>query len=38
MLRSDLLSYHQAICYSLLVEKSARFLAEKKDLILALTS
>ena len=32
MLRSDWLSYYQAICYSPLVAKSAGFLAAKKDL------
>ena len=38
MLRRDWLTYHSAICYSLLVAKSARFLEAKKDLSLALTS
>ena len=31
MLRSDWLSYYQAICYSFLVAKSVGFLAAKKD-------
>ena len=38
MLRSDWISYYQAICYSPLVAKSAGFLAAKRDLRLALTS
>ena len=38
MLRSDWLSYYKAICYGLLVAKSARFLAAKKDYSLALNS
>ena len=37
MLRSDWLSYYQAICYSPLVAKSAGFLATKKDKSLALS-
>ena len=38
MLHSDWLSYYWAICYSLLVVKSAGLLAAKKDESLALAS